>query len=265
MQELISVIIPVWNEKDRVVRAIESIQNQTWKNLEILVVDDGSTDGTQDVVKEIAAKDSRVRFLVAPADPDRFDTKLKRNINAGWSARNVGLAAAQGSYITFQDADDVSLLNRLQVQYELIEKYGADHITTNYAPWNEARIGTLYTGPLPSPTLGPKELFALSQKAKGLVPKLFSPLNRSIHFHYKRLRGLNKLFFGTLDSYPGAGNSPLFRATVIKKVQFRPLRTRVWPTFMGRGADRDFNFQVAETFKNSYYFDIPLYLWDNHQ
>ncbi len=53
----------------------------------------------------------------------------------------------------------------------------------------------------------------------------------------------------------------MFKREVMEKVQFRKLKDRVWPSFMGRGADRDFNFQVAETFKNSYYFPIALYLW----
>ena len=64
-----------------------------------------------------------------------------------------------------------------------------------------------------------------------------------------------------MEDYPGTGNSPLFKREVIDKVIFRKLSERIWPSFMGRGADKDFNFQVAETFKNSYHFGIPLYLW----
>ena len=113
--------------------------------------------------------------------------------------------------------------------------------------------------------LNPKEIYLISQKAKGIVAKISSSLNKLVPFHYKRLRLINKLFFGTLAPYPGAGNSPLFKREVIEKVKFRKLKERVWPSFMGRGADRDFNFQVAETFKNSYTFFIPLYLWRQEQ
>jgi hypothetical protein len=64
-----------------------------------------------------------------------------------------------------------------------------------------------------------------------------------------------------LESYPGTGNSPLFKRAVIEKVKFRQLKDRIWSSFTGRGADRDFNFQVAETFKNSITVYLPLYLW----
>ena len=109
--------------------------------------------------------------------------------------------------------------------------------------------------------LRPQELYEMSQRSKGLLAKISPALNRAIPFHLKRQRVINKLFFGSLENYPGAGNSPLFTRAVIEKVQFRNLTNRIWPSFMGRGADKDFNFQVAEIFKNSYVFFIPLYMW----
>ncbi len=101
----------------------------------------------------------------------------------------------------------------------------------------------------------------MSQRSKGFVAKISKKVNQKIPFHTKRKRIINKLFFGSLENYPGASNSPLFRREVIKEVRFRSLKNRVLPSFMGRGADKDFNFQVAETFKNSYIFFIPLYMW----
>jgi len=109
--------------------------------------------------------------------------------------------------------------------------------------------------------LGPEELYGLSQRSKGFVAKISKSFNAAIPFPWKRKRLINKLFFGSLENYPGAGNSPLFKREVIEKVQFRKLKDRIWPSFMGRGADKDFNFQVAETFKNSHVFFIPLYMW----
>ena len=114
---------------------------------------------------------------------------------------------------------------------------------------------------MPEPALRLNDIYKLSQKTKGLIAKMFPDLNVHIPFRFKRLRVINKFFFGSLAPYPGAGNSPLFKREVVDKVKFRKLSDRIWPSFMGRGADRDFNFQVAETFKNSYFFPIPLYLW----
>ena len=264
-QPLISVIIPAYNCEKTIGLALQSILDQTYKNIEIIVVDDKSTDTTKEVVSKIISKHPHIKLLDGQNDPYRFDAKLNRNVNAGWSARNTGLAHAKGDYITFQDADDVSLLNRIEIQYDLLEKHNSTHICIDWVKFDDIYIGKkLDTKKYPfdiCPHIGPKELFAMSQRAKGLVAHISTKLNSLIPFHIKRKRVINKFFFGSLENYPGPGNSPLFKREVIDKVQFRPLAERVWPSFMGRGADRDFNFQVAETFKNSHMFFIPLYAW----
>lgn len=266
-QPLISVIVPAYNSEKTIAVAIDSILHQTYRNLEIIVVDDKSTDRTKNIVEEIIKKDARVRLVDGHDDLHRFDVHLGRNINAGYSARNTGFEHVQGELITFQDSDDVSLLNRIEIQYDLLTKNKAEHVTLDWFQFDEKHIGksfdlTSYTHDLDTiPSVGPEELYILSQKSKGLVAKISRKINASIPFHFKRIRVMHRLFFGSLASYPGTGNSPLFTRAVIEKVKFRKLSDRIWPTFMGRGADRDFNFQVAETFKNSYVFFLPLYMW----
>ena len=259
---LISVIIPTHNNANTIRTAVDSIIQQTHKNIEVLVVDDNSTDGTRKVIESIAQRDTRIQYHSLPEnDTERFDPTLKRNTNAGYAARNFGLERAGGELITFQDADDASLLNRIEVQYDLLNKHRATHITTNLLNFSEKLLGTKGNPQTDKLFSGPDEIYKLSQKTKGFVVKVSPSFNSYIPFHHKRLFIINKFFFGSLASYPGAGNSPLFKREVINKVKFRKLADRVWPSFMGRGADRDFNFQVAETFKNSYFFDLPLYLW----
>lgn len=260
-QPLISVIVPAHNNGRTIRVALDSIRNQTYRNLEIVVVDDASTDNTANVVRVVAKEDSRVRYYrLEEDDPDRFDRSLNRNVNAGYSARNYGFSKARGDLITFQDGDDASLLNRIEVQHRLLNEHQAIHVTTGWLPFDESLLGT-EGDEKTADFIGPEELYRLSQKTKGFVAKVSASLNAAIPFHFKRLRAINKLFFGSLQPYPGAGNSPLFRREVIDKVQFRKLKDRVWPSFMGRGADRDFNLQVAEAFKNSYTFPNALYLW----
>lgn len=263
---LISVIIPAYNCEKTIETAIDSIINQTYKNLEIIVVDDNSTDNTCKVAEKLT--DKRIKLIKSPADSNRFDKKLNRNINAGYSARNTGLERARGEFITFQDADDASLLNRVEVQYKLLKKYSATHITTDWIQFDEKYIGKKFDidtfnkeKEREIEIIGPEELYAFSQKTKGFIAKLSHTINARVPFHFKRQRIINKLFFGSLASYPGAGNNPFFKREVVEKIIFRKLADRIWPSFMGRGADRDFNFQVAETFKNNYVFFIPLYLW----
>ena len=92
-QELISIIVPVYNIMDCLPRCVDSIRSQTYRNLEILLVDDGSDDGTEQLVDRLAETDDRIRVFHKP--------------NGGSSsARNFGIRNAKGRYIGFVDSDD---------------------------------------------------------------------------------------------------------------------------------------------------------------
>jgi len=263
---LISVIVPTHNSAKTISIAIESMLSQTYPNLEIIVVDDNSIDNTEEIVKNISKIDSRLKYFSLPFDDlQRFD-KRGRNINAGYMARNYGLEKVHGEWITFQDADDASLLNRIEVQFDLAQKYSANHVCVNWQKYEDYLIGKfLDVNAIEKDGLikviGPNELTTLARKTRGKIIPLLGKLNSIIPFEWKRLRVINKLFFGALNPYPGTANSPLFKREIIKKVRFRKLSDRIWPSFMGRGADRDFNFQVALTFQNSVSCNIPLYLY----
>lgn len=101
---LVSVIMPCYNAEKYLRWAAESILDQTWPNVELIVVDDCSTDGTPQILRELAATDSRVKLLRTP-------------FNAGpYMAKNMGMAIAQGQYITGHDADDWALPQRIELQ-----------------------------------------------------------------------------------------------------------------------------------------------------
>lgn len=109
---LVSVIIPTYNREKTIVRAAKSVLNQTYKNIELLIVDDCSTDNTEKVVKEIG--DSRIRFF-------------KQDENQGACvARNRGIDEARGVFIGFQDSDDEWMPKKLEVQLKRMESSGAD-------------------------------------------------------------------------------------------------------------------------------------------
>lgn len=93
MQELISVIVPVYNIMDCLPRCVQSICDQTYSNLEILLVDDGSNDGTEKLVDELAKKDTRIRVF-------------HKSNGGSSSARNLGIREAKGAYLGFVDSDD---------------------------------------------------------------------------------------------------------------------------------------------------------------
>lgn len=106
---LVSVIMPVWNARATVAIAIRSILEQTWQSLELIVVDDASTDGSWQILKDLAAQDPRVR--------------LRRNtVNAGpYVSKNLGLQLAKGAYITGHDADDWAHPERLATHMKFVQ------------------------------------------------------------------------------------------------------------------------------------------------
>ncbi len=101
----VSVVIPTYNSADFLMEAVDSVLNQTWRDLEIIVVDDGSTDGTQDIVGRYG---DRVRHV------------YKKNEGPS-SARNMGIRMARGTYVAFLDSDDVWEPEKLRIQMDFME------------------------------------------------------------------------------------------------------------------------------------------------
>jgi glycosyltransferase involved in cell wall biosynthesis len=265
-QPLISVIIPAHNSQETIAAAINSILNQTYPNSEIIVINDNSTDDTMAVVRAIEERDPRVRCFSLPFDDPHRYNKRGRNVNAGYSARNYGFEKVNGEWITFQDADDMSLRNRIEAEYILAERYQSNHICVQWCQLTDTRLDASFDFEKaltenPNIITSSEDITELARKTRGFAMQLLGKKRGLIPFEIKTMRVINKLFFASLESYPGSGNSPLFKKEVINKVKFREMNDRVWPSFTGRGADRDFNFQVAETFGKSITIELPLYLW----
>ncbi len=105
---LISVVMPAYNAQEYMKSAIESILNQTFKNFELIIINDYSTDNTSNILKSFVKKDPRVKII---------NNKTRLNIAA---SLNKGISMAQSNIIARMDADDISLPNRLELQYKLI-------------------------------------------------------------------------------------------------------------------------------------------------
>ncbi len=113
MNELVSVVIPAYNVEKYIGKCIECICRQSYKNIEIIIVNDGSKDNTQSVCEQLAAADSRVKVIAQE--------------NAGGSAaRNRGMMEAKGKYLCFVDADDVINEAFVQNMVDNYEKYQAE-------------------------------------------------------------------------------------------------------------------------------------------
>lgn len=113
MIPLISIIVPVYNVKEYLDDCVTSILNQTYQNIEIILVDDGSTDGSHNLVDELSKKDNRIKVI------------HQKNQGVS-SARNVALGNATGKYICFVDADDMVSEIYVSTLYELISDVEVD-------------------------------------------------------------------------------------------------------------------------------------------
>ena len=125
MRAKISVIIPVYNASGLLPDCLQSIALQTWTDLEVLLVDDGSTDDSAGICRSFCEKDSRFRLL------------QKENGGVS-SARNLGLKEASGDYIAFVDADDWLCPEMLEHQVECLEKDGSDMAMCGFQEAGEA-------------------------------------------------------------------------------------------------------------------------------
>ena len=121
----VSIIIPVYNVENYLKQAVESAMNQTYENIEIILVDDGSKDNSGKMCDEFAEIDKRIKVVHKP--------------NGGLSdARNAGLENATGKYIMFLDSDDFFELDAVEAMYKEIEDKDADYVIGNYRNASES-------------------------------------------------------------------------------------------------------------------------------
>ncbi|WP_150461226.1 glycosyltransferase family 2 protein [Nesterenkonia ebinurensis] len=144
----VSVIIPVFNAERHIGETLESISAQTLLDLEVIVVDDGSTDRSMAVVTDHISRDPRFHLITGPAT------------GSAGTARNKGLAVARGEYLAFLDADDLFAPSMLEKLYRKAKQDDADIVMTGFRSFNDAtgrleplgRRGRLHVNLLPEST-----------------------------------------------------------------------------------------------------------------
>lgn len=108
MKDKVSIIIPTYNREKNIVQAVDSCLKQTYSNIEVIVVDDNSSDNTEKVLKKI--DDDRLQYI-----------KLKKNMGACY-ARNIGIKNSKGKYIVFNDSDDIFRKDKIEKQLNNLKK-----------------------------------------------------------------------------------------------------------------------------------------------
>ena len=121
MSDMISIIIPAYNAADYLAQTIESVLNQTYSDFELILIDDGSTDRTREIIKDYQCKDARIKYF------------YKENGGVS-SARNLGLQKATGDFVSFLDSDDLWDRRFLELMYHklvavepLLDKMGVPY------------------------------------------------------------------------------------------------------------------------------------------
>lgn len=132
---LVTIVLPIYNVEKYLNRCINSIVNQTYKNLEIILVDDGSPDKCPEMCDEWEKKDTRIKVI------------HKQNEGLGM-ARNTGIENATGDYICFFDSDDYLELTAIEKLYKLAEKTDPDIVTYGYSKVNDS--GNIYEKSIPN-------------------------------------------------------------------------------------------------------------------
>ena len=124
---LVSVVIPMYNVEEYIEDCLISLKEQTYKNIEILVINDGSTDNSLTIAKNIAKEDNRIKVY----------TKENGGLS---SARNYALNKISGDYITFVDSDDYVSKNFIEKLLDMINKYSTDIAICGYSRLEDKRI-----------------------------------------------------------------------------------------------------------------------------
>jgi len=124
---LVSVIMPAHNAAGFIAESIRSVQQQTYFNWELLVIDDASRDGTSQIVEQLEAEDPRIKLHILPT-----------NQGAGFS-RNIGIKAATGKYISFLDADDLWKPHKLERQLRVMQQENVQVCFSSYELIDEER------------------------------------------------------------------------------------------------------------------------------
>ena len=116
----VSIIIPVYNTEQYLKQCFDSVINQTFQDIEIIVVNDGSTDNSVNIIKKYQQKDNRFVFV---------DFSQHKGVS---DARNEGIKIAKSEYITFVDSDDWIKKDYVKILYDNIIKYNCDMVVTNF-------------------------------------------------------------------------------------------------------------------------------------
>lgn len=210
----VSVVMPVYNREDLVGRAIESILNQTFTDFEFIIVDDGSSDKTADIVKAFAEQDKRIRFL-----------SYGMNRGVGY-ARQYGLEVARGEFVAIMDSDDWSMPDRLEKSVAFMRDYPEIVAMT-------AGIRNIKEAPLPGTEAEDK----YKRERRQQIRKFKKTGKKMPLYSVGKMPGFYEVELAFYNSFPNLPS--MFRRDFVKKHHIR------YQSHMISAEDYDFWRQIA--------------------
>lgn len=126
MDELVSIVTPTFNSAYYIAETIQSVQNQTYQNWEMIIVDDGSSDETLSIIQQIQKTEARIQLVIQP-----------KNVGPAIT-RNKGIELAKGKYLTFLDADDIWFSDFIQNSITIIQQTKIPFVFSSYRRSDEA-------------------------------------------------------------------------------------------------------------------------------
>lgn len=209
----ISIIIPVYNTKKYLAKCLDSVCGQTYKNLEIIVINDGSTDKSEIILQEYSKRDNRIRII----------TQKNQGLSA---ARNIGLKYSSGMYVMFLDSDDWIDRDTCDMAVKMVMEIDADVILWSYIKEYSSSAKTVYP-------LGKKKCTWDEITIKNLYKRMIGPQGEQLKEPQK------------IDSLITAWGK-LYRKSSIGKIRF--VDTKIIGT-----EDALFNIQIFSKIKKAIY------------
>ena len=205
MMKAVSVIVPVYNVEQELERCILSLVYQSYKKLEILLIDDGSTDGSREICEKYLKQDLRIKYF--------------RKANGGLSdARNYGIHRMTGEYVLFVDGDDYLELKAIEVLLNTAESGEVDIVCANAIKWEDGKLEKLFKRTFAADeVLSGKDYLIGSIKNGAYTPTVWTALYKSSLIKSNDLLFLKDLLHEDMNWKPKI----LLAANRVKYIDYR--------------------------------------------
>ena len=264
MPNKISIILPVFNNIETLDDTLSSISDQTIKNFDVIIIDDNSTDGSSNIVKKFAEKKSFFYKKIYTDYESKFENGI--NVDTGTTACNEALKYADTDWIV-TIGDEILLRNTIEIILKLTQIFKYDHLILdplnisreqNYLFKKKAFNYDKFIKDKGFECISTEELISFTNTQIGILNKYFPKFSSKLKFKFKNFFLIKKLFFKGFKPLPGCAGSAIFNKRIYKKINFSYLNERQFPSFNGRGVDRDYNLKIISQFKNSLKISIPI-------